>query len=240
MNKLLILLLSFNLQAQSFKRPMVAFNFDDCSKSVYDIAYPIFKERNIQAIAYIVITWIGGIETMSDGNIDSCMSWKQIKSLHKWDVGSHDWDHVRWANINGSEMHKRILLIDSAFNANGLSFPHHWAYPYGSYSEESQDTISNYFLTARTSVANPIIKNNTDPYVLDRFSLNNNNMDKAKSLIDYVGKNNYALILLLHIINDTISRDNYLSRANLIEIIDFIQERNIKIVTMDELYSNLK
>ena len=144
----------------------VIITFDDGYESFYAYAYPLLQKYNFKAVVNVVGRFAEHYTKLDrDGNPDchnldySYMNIKEINELVKSgivEIGDHTYDMHRTKGRKGcskksgesSEIYKQVLSDDLTKAQNILkeacgSEPYIFAYPYGAFSEETDDVLRN-------------------------------------------------------------------------------------------------
>ena len=226
------LVLIFYLPKQKCYEPTVSFTFDDSYKDQYDAAFPIFKEHNITAATYIVSGLVG--DYFKDQPL---MDWLEINELKNngWEIGSHAVTHSDLTNLDKdsirNELEKsKLALEDQSFVVKSLSIP------YGKYNDEIKAIAKEYYDSVRPSVWGLNSFSNIDKYNLKSFWIANSTpLSKMKSWIDEAENNKSWLIIMVHHVTTDLSMEYSIHPDNLNKIINYIEEKNIKVKTVSEV-----
>ncbi|MHA7879107.1 MAG: polysaccharide deacetylase family protein [Saccharospirillum sp.] len=118
--------------------------FDDAYRSVYTEAFPLLKEFNMPATAFI------NTEPMDAGR-SLWMSWGQAREMHEWGItiANHTTDHENLMNYRQEDEQAWVdAIMDNVDTAQrrieeeiGVA-PPYFAYPYGEYTKAIADRIA--------------------------------------------------------------------------------------------------
>ena len=121
--------------------------FDDGYENIFLNALPILKQLNFTAICFFVVNKIGHYNEWDADNPNykmiKLMNFEQINEwlLSGFDIGSHTMDHLNLKKLNYEEKIKQIIkpikIFNDKFNIKIDSF----AYPFGSYDDESINIV---------------------------------------------------------------------------------------------------
>jgi poly-beta-1,6-N-acetyl-D-glucosamine N-deacetylase len=160
----------------------IAITIDDGYLSIYEEAWPLFKEAGIPITIFISTQSI-------NNNYKTSMTWDQIRELEKEptiDIGHHGHSHSHMTEMSTLNVLADLDTADQIF-MNELGYiPEMFAYPYGEYSPELFEAISprNYsavfgqFSSAATSTQNSM--------AIPRFAFNEyySGLDRFKLIIN--------------------------------------------------------
>ena len=126
---------SENEHCFSKKRVLIA--FDDGWKSNYSKIYELMKKLGLK---YNVFLTIGEI-----GNNRDYLDWEMIRKMHQEGLvgfGVHTYSHPDMSDISRIDPEVEFTTADSIFRKELGYDPKDFCYPFGKYSEESNDYIS--------------------------------------------------------------------------------------------------
>lgn len=154
----------------------IAITIDDGFLSVYEEAWPRFKEADFPVTIFI------STEPVSE-QFDTMMSWDHVREMEKdplIDIGHHAHKHDHMSSISVEAAKKDLDTADSIF-MNELGYiPDIFAYPFGEYSPELVAAIEarNYkAIFGQHSGASSSTHNMT---ALPRFAFNENYSDMGR------------------------------------------------------------
>lgn len=138
----------------------IMITFDDGCETLYSYALPLLKEYGFTAVGFAVGALADSYTELDDHNLNySCLDWAEIKEMTEGnivDIQSHSYDlHKNTADRSGAkkkksetfEQYREFLSLDAAkmkekmIEYTGKS-PVAFAYPFGSYSSESAEILS--------------------------------------------------------------------------------------------------
>ena len=145
----------------------IAFSVDDAYSSFYEIAWPIFRDRNIP-VTLFVSTDI--IDTKTKGY----MSWAEIRQFidEGGSVGQHTSSHLHMPLHNISDIKKDILNSHKSWIKNIGFIPKLFAYPYGETSNEVIRILEEFNISHAFGQHSGVVSSLDNRYYLPRFSLN--------------------------------------------------------------------
>lgn len=125
-----------NNESIKYDDKTVVIAFDDGWKSNYNEIYEYMKARGIKYNIYLAVKEIGV-------NPDY-LTWEQVKQMHGDGIvgfGAHTYTHPDMSDINKIDPKVEFDKADSIFNEHLGYQPLDFCYPYGKYSEDSNNYI---------------------------------------------------------------------------------------------------
>lgn len=210
---------------------IIIFNFDDTYKSAYTKAYPMLKEKGWKGTVYICPTVVGWSVKMTVEEMEEL-------NAEGWDVSSHGWSHLRPSTLSPAELTKHLKdshdwLVDHGF----IKGARHYAPPNGDCNWDVYYEAIKYYQTIRLPPAYrggyclllpPGYEGNLIA-VHDAIA-----WDKVKEEIDSL-TSNQILFLGFHDIVDANPYSNRTSLARLSQIIDYVAEKELNVLTLSDL-----
>ncbi len=147
------------------KEKKILLTIDDAFSSFYLNAWPILKEKQIPFLLFVSTETVGK---------KGYMSWNEIISLSKEDfvlIGNHSHSHEYLTKFKFEDFKKDIDISIEIFQ-NKLDYsPNFFSYPFGEFSLDQKNYISNKFDYAFGQHSG-VIDLNKDKYELPRFPIN--------------------------------------------------------------------
>jgi len=204
----------------------IMMSFDDAFGSIYTVAYPLLKERNMVATAYIYPAVIGGGARLS---IDNLMELNN----NGWDIGNHSSTHANFHTLTEGEMVDEFTGCETYLNGLGLTrASKHVAYV-GGYIDTTimSAMVTAGMLTGRTAQVN------TNIFTSALFPLKihaGGSVDKVfiKASIDKYILAGSTKGLTFH----NIGGGGDISEADFEEILDYIVSLGLQTLTISEYY----
>lgn len=152
-------LISFVKGEGDMPEKAVMLTFDDGCETLYSYALPLLEQYGFTAVGFAVGALADSYTELDDHNLNySCLNWSEIKEMCDGgivDIQSHSYDlHKNTANRSGAkkkkgetlEQYREFLSSDvSKMKEKMLEHvgksPVAFAYPFGSYSSESEDIL---------------------------------------------------------------------------------------------------
>ena len=207
------------------KRPFVTFCFDDGNITDYTIARPIFQAWGEEAVACIVIDWVGDINKMT---------WAQIESLYVdgWEIASHTITHppdLTALTLDAARIeigNSKDSLLVHGFKTKSF------IYPGGTSNRKIRSIVPEYYRCARgasgVSDLNPPYNHTLETYALRIVPIDDHTqLSSYITWIDTVNSKKGWLIFIAHTIdsNDSTVIDS---------LIEYTQSLGISIITLDQ------
>lgn len=161
------------------KNKYIVLSFDDGFRDFYTDAFPILKRHNVPVINYVVYNFMGGQDYMTKDMV------REITKHPLIELGSHTLNHASLPGLQSDLAEGEVSLskgfLEEEFNTEIYSF----AYPYGSYDEESIKLIKKAGYTTAVTVdqGNTVTANNL--YTLKRIRPGHLTGD---ALINYISR----------------------------------------------------
>ena len=154
--------------------------FDDGYENIFINAFPVLIKLGFKATCFIIANKIGhfnewdvnkyNFKKMKLMNRDQIKKWLQ----NGFNVGSHTMDHLDLIKLNNKDKNRQIIdsknFFKRIFNVKIDSF----AYPYGSYDNETLNIIKQHYDYAVTTKRSRFIKNKFSNELLPRVPINKN------------------------------------------------------------------
>ena len=237
------LLIVFRIDTRNFnntpaRSARVTFQFDHPFITQYTKAKPLFDSKGIKASLMVATAEVGKSEYY--------MSWAQLEEMYKegWEIGSHTVNHPDLRNADEATIRYELSQSRAVLKAHGFQNIKNFAYPFNWYNMDVLYAVSEYYRSARTSVAQTdfsINPKNIHPYELSAYEarLDIDNIVDAYKYVDRAQKEGRWLIFIFHEFSNDSSTDNIMSNEvtdikAMEMLIDYIRERNIPIVTTDQ------
>ena len=220
------------------KKALITFQFDHPFITQYTKAKPLFDSKGIKGSLMVNINEVGKSKYF--------MTWDQLKEMRDegWEIGGHSTTHPNMKTLDEEAIRYELSENKTILESHGFMDVKNFAYPYNWYDIDVVYVISDYFRSARTSVAQTGFRINPKrihPYELSGYEarLSIDNVADTFKYVDKAQKEGRWLIFILHEFNIDGNTDYNLSKdITNIEamelLIDYIQERDIPIVTTNQ------
>ena len=148
--------------------------FDDAYENVFINAFPILRKLGFNAVCFIVANKIGHYNDWDKNkNKFKKMKIMNFEQINEWlkngfSIGSHTLDHVDLTKLNRNDKIDQIVNskkhLNRLFNTEIDTF----AFPFGSYDDETQNIINEYYDYAVTTKRSRFVKNKFNNKLLPR------------------------------------------------------------------------
>jgi len=171
--------IKFNKLKENNKKKFII-TFDDAYESVFINAFPILKKLGFNAYCFIVVNKIGDYNEW-DKHRDKFKKMKimNIEQIKEWlisgfNIGSHSLDHVDLTKLNRNDKIDQIVNSKKHLNSLFDTKIDTFAFPFGSYDDETQNIIIEYYDYAVTTKRSRFIKNKFNYNLLPRVPVSKN------------------------------------------------------------------
>jgi peptidoglycan/xylan/chitin deacetylase (PgdA/CDA1 family) len=163
--------IKFNELKDNNKKKFII-TFDDAYENVFINAFPILRKLGFNAVCFIVTNKIGAYNDWDKNEFKKkkLMNFEQISEwlINGFNIGSHTLDHVDLTKLNKNDKINQIINskkdLNSKFNTDIDTF----AFPFGSYDDETQSIINKYYDYAVTTKRSRFVKNKFNNKLLPR------------------------------------------------------------------------
>jgi peptidoglycan/xylan/chitin deacetylase (PgdA/CDA1 family) len=211
-----------------FDKAIVVIATDDGYETNYTNLKPILDARGLKATFYINGSFIGNT---------NYLTWEQLQELYEdgYDLQSHSFRHWRFDTLTKSEIISEIVKNDSAFLANDIALPRHFAYPEGVYNDYVRNVVDSFYLTSRSTLETYYNYPKGDRYALTCKYVNFlDDLDDVKDYFDALATAKGATIMFSHQVLGAPTVEYWTN------VISYIQDTlDLQILTMDQLYDSL-
>jgi peptidoglycan/xylan/chitin deacetylase (PgdA/CDA1 family) len=171
--------IKFNELQDNNKKKFII-TFDDAYENVFVNAFPILRKLGFNAVCFIVTNKIGDYNDWDKHKNNfkkmRVMNFEQINEWLKsgFNIGSHSMDHVDLTKLNKNDKINQIanskMHLNSVFNTQIDTF----AFPFGSYDDETHSIINKYYDYAVTTKRSRFVKNKFNNKLLPRVPISEN------------------------------------------------------------------
>ena len=154
--------------------------FDDAYENVFINAFPILRKLGFNAVCFIVANKIGHYNDWDKNkNKFKKMKIMNFEQINEWlkngfSIGSHTLDHIDLTKLNRNDKIDQIVnskkYLNRLFNTEIDTF----AFPFGSYDDETQNIINEYYDYAVTTKRSRFVKNKFNNKLLPRVPVSKN------------------------------------------------------------------
>jgi peptidoglycan/xylan/chitin deacetylase (PgdA/CDA1 family) len=212
-------------------KPAVTIAFDDIWESAITIGAAELESRGMKGTFFVSRRLV---EYPLGKYAGTSMVKSLIASKKGHEIGSHTANHKFLSKLDMEDVQTEIeqnlkFLEGLGVEVTGL------AYPYGDFDAKVEKEVAKYHCYARTSMEG-LNDGTTNPCRLRIYPVTSESVtEEILSRIDDADHTSTWVILLFHGLGDPAPGDPYLSSASqFIEILDYIQSKNIKVLTVSE------
>lgn len=208
--------------------PMVALTFDDGFHSVYSTALPELQDRGMTATAYITVNLMG-----SDSDYINTSQLQEIAEAG-WEIGSHGMDHVDLTALPEPALNKQLR---DSYNALSqlVGDVKSFSTPFGEFNGMVLGNIRQTY-SSHVNAYGPQVGINDRvgfyAYNVSRMDTAYLTVEEICDTISTLDDELYALIF--HRIDENTGGIYDISLADFDQILDCIQQANVKTVTVSE------
>jgi peptidoglycan/xylan/chitin deacetylase (PgdA/CDA1 family) len=214
----------------SLPEGMISFTFDDGSISQYQYALPKLGSAGMKGTFYIVS------RRLKDHNYSGYMSKDQVRYVYRkgHEIGAHTRTHAHLTALSPAQARAEIQGSRQDLIEMNVGPVNSFAYPFGEYNTSIIQMVKDAGFTSARSTITRYADKNSVIHELPRHSVEvNTSIEQMKQWVDTAAANKEWLILAIHLINN--SGERYSVRPEVFnQLVDYIKEKNIKVVTMSE------
>jgi peptidoglycan/xylan/chitin deacetylase (PgdA/CDA1 family) len=217
--------------------PKIMICFDGSGSSLYDVIFPITESYGVRCINYVQSNEVG---------LPGYCTGEQLDELYAagWDHGNHTETHRDMTTLSYEEQLQEIMACDAYLGSRGYARHRrcHFAPPLGAWN---YDTISALQAAGYRSLRSGITGLVPHPPQSELFYMkvkeiqNTTNMSTVYALIDKCQQAKSTLIIFTHGAKNSDPGEYEMLTSDFIMMLNYIQDKNIPIVTISEWYSQL-
>lgn len=179
----------------------VMLTFDDGQESFYKYAYPLLKKYNFSAVFSVIGSYTEQFSKIQEGDVEySHVTWQQIKEMSTEgmvEIGNHSYNMHSNSGVGRSgvtqmsgesdenyriELEADILKFNSLFLKNVGFAPDIYTYPFGRYSNLTEDIIKECgFSAVFTCYEKRIVPNSSDDWLFKLGRYNRSGKESTES-----------------------------------------------------------
>jgi len=217
--------------------PKVILTFDDAYDNLtISNGYNYMISNGLKGTIYVNPANVGSTGVLTTDQLD------YLYNEHGWALGNHTFDHVTLTDLDLAGQELQIKSAQDWLLARGYKrSAKHFAVPYGAHDANTLQALKNCgVITGRTSLDHQLVVPPHDFHQLPILSIEQStSVDTIKTSIDKVIHKGHTLILLYHKIRDVSSDAYENTMADFKAVIDYLVERKVDVVTIDEWYEGL-
>lgn len=212
---------------QPAARGMISFDIDDGWDSGYEKGLPIFDAADIKVTYYVSTMYLQFPGFVTPDQL-------QNVSARGHEIGSHARNHDDLSGLPEAQMKSDINggkqdLADLGFT------PSMFAYPYGGSNAQVQQAVKDAGFSGARGANGGYNDSTTDTFMLYAWNLNSSmTLEAAKAIIDQAAAENKWVIFVMHKVDETGTDATNVKSEMLQELIEYVKEKNIDVVTNSE------
>ncbi len=210
----------------------LTFTLDDGYLDHYTEAFPLFKNYNFPATAYIPSGLVGKV---FENN--TLMDWWQIEDIKRagWEIGSHGIYHENLTVLEPEDIEKIILQSKKDFIESGI-LAETLAIPYGRYNSAVKELAKKHFIAVRPSEWGYNSLKNLDKYSLKSLWVTNTTtVDEMKGWVTEGNKAGTWTILMIHFVRDDKSDEYTITPVDLENLLSYVKSEKVEVRTVAEV-----
>lgn len=226
-------------QAVDLSDHLVVLMFDDGWHCVFTDAYPLLKEHGMTAVLPLITDYVGKSMTPHRtgtpyGYMNRAEVQEMIDSLDI-EIASHSKSHPFLTRLSDEAVDSELRLsrrsLEAMFGREVTSF----VYPYGDYDSRVRRLVAE----AGYSVARSITPGTVN-FSERQYDLPSSEVRKTTSLSTVQGWVTKKPVLILFFHRIVASPGSYTdwSRSRFADLLDWLEETNVQVVTLQDLYRN--
>jgi peptidoglycan/xylan/chitin deacetylase (PgdA/CDA1 family) len=155
-------------------RKPIVLTFDDAYRSVYQVAWPLMRERAMTGTLFAVADHVGGSNEWDQAKglpRLELMGVAELKSMADagWEIGSHGCKHLELAKVDENQQRDEIFRSKSQLESLLGITPEFYAYPHGSYTEPVKELLREAGYRGACSMFSKAGSVTEDPFCLRRI-----------------------------------------------------------------------
>ena len=228
-------MLLLSCQEERNADPVIVFTFDDGDESIYENAYRIMKDYDMQGTLYL-----------NSGTVDSNgdMTMENLSEMYAdgWEIGGHTVDHVNLPDCTTEEARQQIADDYKFFSDAGFTL-HSFALPSGHASPEHLEIIKDYYSIIRTSLDLSMkVPINKEYLGYFYYQTAYSSDDVIQRILRGENNGEDLIVIGFHRIFEEYdaSHPDVCQINDFIRIINFVKDRNFTVQTLHEAVNTLK
>ncbi len=215
-------------------QPTVVLTFDDAEITHYNNVAPLLSKYGFNATFFVC-----EFPIKNPGDEKEYMNWNQIRELHKkgFEIGNHTGHHKNLTKLSPEDIKKEVGYIDEKCKAFGIPKPISFAYPGNRHDTISQRVLKEMsYQFARAGGAQNYKVNEDSKLAIPSYTVISSDKYKVrtmKALQDLKGED--VLVLNFHGVPDILDPDYSTSIDFLKEILQYLKEKNFRVIAMKNL-----
>jgi len=127
-------------------RKPIVLTFDDAYRNIYEVAWPLMRERAMTGTLFVVADHVGGSNEWDQAKGMprlELLDVAELKSLADagWEIGSHGCRHLELAKADENQQREEIFRSKSQLKSLLGIAPDFYTYPYGSHTTSVKEML---------------------------------------------------------------------------------------------------
>ncbi len=223
-------------QSSPLPQAMVTLSFDDGFKTQYSVAKPILDKAGLKATFYITSGFL-------DDEFDDYMTTSEMLAMQTagYEIGGHTKNHIDLTTLTTPQVQDEVSGGRADLIAKGVKTVSSFAYPFGAYNDQAIQVVKDSGFTNARSVNSGFNDKNSNPYLLmDQHLTSDVTVAQLKAWVDQAIAEKKWLIIEAHE-QQLLSDDIYSNSAQTLQgLVDYLKQKNVKVVTATEGYNLIK
>ncbi len=219
-----------------FTTGAVSFRFDDGWLSQYEHAVPKLNSAGFKGTFYIVS------QQLQENGFAGYVNKSQIASMYAngHEIGAHTRTHTALSTKTLAQQQAEIQGSRNDLLAMNVGPINSFAYPFGDYNSTTIEVVKNAGYSSAAATVGGYVLPTSDEYQLERQGITNSTtLAHIKGWVDEAAANKKWLIMTFHEVNT--SGHLYAITPTLFsQAVDYIQQKGIPVVTVDQGVQSLK
>lgn len=221
------------IASASLSQGIVSIAFDDGWQSIADKALPLLSKMNIPTTQYI-------ITEASDKQVPLYMPMDTLRDFKQagHEIGSHTLAHCDQTQLPNDEILKNASDSKSALEARDLGPITSYAYPYGTYDDNTQLLVGRVYPYVRTSDAGYNDRYFDTSNIRSMMALSTTKDEEIQSWLDYAARNKLWLVITYHRIDE--HGPYSVNSQHLARQLELIKQSGLQIMTVSQAAKTIR
>lgn len=220
--------------SKKIRKPTVVLTFDDAEITHHRNVAPLLLKYGFDATFFVC-----EFPTRNPEEKKEYMDWKQIRLLHDmgFEIGNHTGHHKNVTKLSVEDIKREVRFVDEKCKEFGIPKPISFAYPGNRYDALSQGVLKEMgYQFARIGGAKYYNVNDDSKLAIPSYTVISSPKYKERTLNALQNLNGGdVLVLTFHGTPDVLDPDYSTSIDFLKEILEYIKEKEIKVIAMRNL-----
>jgi|GEM_PF-2355597 len=209
---------------------LISFTFDDGWDSAFENGLSIFDAENIDVTYYM---------TTDHLQFPGFVTPEQLLDVKArgHEIGNHTRSHADLTLVSNEQAHQEIEGAKADLQALGIETTT-YAHSFGATNATINDIVQNAGYIGARGTDNGYIDQNSDRYNLPSWDIGNMDFTQVQAIIDGAIAQKKWVVVIIHQV-DVAGDPESVSSAVLQQAIDYVQEKNVEVLTMAEGFAKM-